>query len=98
MSKAETHNCICCNQEALSSILLALGHSGSQKNKTPRWYLPNQVVRNKSLDNIQEVWFCEKCMREVEDSVRARILYLQTENNILAPNPENINFKLVTDY
>lgn len=82
-----SNRCIGCGQEAKYSILLAAGpHAGS--NPTPRWYIPNQIVReDNDCPSINEVWFCHSCMRMIEDNLRATVLYLQVENGLVTPKP-----------
>ena len=89
--KSELHRCLGCGKEAKYSILLASGPHGSS-NPTPRWYIPNQAVReadqqHEGFPSATEVWFCHSCMRKIEDNFRATLLYLQTENNLITPNP-----------
>lgn len=64
--------CACCKNESTLSIQL-VEWSG-------RYYIPNQNVRNASTGDIKDIWFCKKCMRSIEDNLRATILYLQHEN------------------
>ena len=83
--------CICCNSEGKFSILLTEGTYGDQNIRMKRLYLPNQNVRESSdehPDLIKEVWFCHKCMRKVEDNLRATILYLKAENSLISIHEE----------
>ena len=70
--------CVCCNDNAEFSLLLVEGTHGDTSKKTPRYYLPNQNVREKN--NQSEVWFCRNCVRKLEDNFRATLQYLQSEN------------------
>lgn len=78
----DAHVCVACGATARFSILLA-SQSGDRSGAIPatRYYLPNQMVREAGAHN--EVWFCLDCMRALEDSFRATILYLQSENGLL---------------
>jgi len=72
--------CYTCGKDSHFSVLLArtLG----------RVYLPNQHVREEDEHQhpgYGEVNFCNNCMRTIEDSLRATILYIQKENNITPP-------------
>jgi len=72
--------CYTCGKNSNFSILLARTNG--------RIYLPNQAVRREAQDygdGYGEISFCKDCMRAIEDSLRATILYLQTENNITPP-------------
>jgi len=64
------NNCNGCFQEGIFSILLA----GNDDYR----YIPNQSVREHG--DIEEVWFCDTCMRRLEDSFRATLIYLRSEN------------------
>jgi hypothetical protein len=75
--------CICCKGKAIYSVLLAGGPHSDRRN-SPRWYLPNQSVREHPTDVMQEIWFCHPCMRAVEDNLRATIAYLQAEGGAVA--------------
>lgn len=72
------NKCLCCNNEGTSQILLAEG-SNDDVFEEPRWYIPNQTVREYGVEFIKEVWFCHPCMRAIEDSLRATIMYLERE-------------------
>jgi hypothetical protein len=51
-----------------------------------RYYIPNEGVREQmgtSMDVSKTVPFCGKCMRVVEDNMRATVMYLQAENGTL---------------
>lgn len=57
-----------------------------------RVYLPNQSVRDSTAPKhpgYGEVAFCSSCMRKIEDSLRATILYLQSENEFTPPTEED---------
>jgi hypothetical protein len=72
--------CLCCGSDGEYSIILGVAPEGDGRH---RYYIPNQSVRakiGKPKDVSQEIWFCPTCMRAVEDSMRATILYLQVEN------------------
>lgn len=43
-----------------------------------RIYLPNQICRELN-ENIETIWFCKRCMREIEDNLRATIAYRKSE-------------------
>jgi hypothetical protein len=80
--------CICCSKPGEHSITLAEGPQASRLLATPRYYLPNQHVRNPDfLDVAKEIHFCAQCMRHIEDTVRATILYLQAENDQVSIRP-----------
>jgi hypothetical protein len=44
-------------------------------NQDTRIYLPNQMVRGQGHPCLREIWFCARCMRAVEDALRATINY-----------------------
>lgn len=77
--------CVCCGKAAAYSIILAVGPNNAP-NKLPRFYLPNQHVRNPPVGPSpgEEVAFCQACMRTVEDNLRATMLYLQSEADRLS--------------
>ncbi len=80
--------CICCGKTGKYSIELAEGSQASRLLATPRYYLPNQHARNPKFPNvIEKIHFCTKCMRSIEDALRATILYLQAENGQLSIKP-----------
>jgi hypothetical protein len=80
--------CICCGKPSKYSINLAVGSQADRLVALPRYYLPNQHARNPEFPQvIEDVHFCEDCMRPVEDAVRATILYLQAENDQLSIKP-----------
>lgn len=80
--------CICCGKTAKYSIELAEGTQASRLLAIPRYYLPNQHARNPMFPSvIEKIHFCRKCMRSVEDALRATILYLQAEHNQLSIKP-----------
>ena len=68
-------NCVGCGSPGKFSIMLAVALNPDD---SIHYHLPNQIARNHHSD-IREVWFCKKCMRYVEDNLRASILYLQYE-------------------
>ena len=68
-SQEPKQSCHCCGGKAGYSILLA-GEAG-------HFYLPNQTFREHELGS--EVWFCQWCMRRLDDSFRATVLYLRSE-------------------
>ena len=79
-SPALKEKCYTCGNQANYTIMLAI--TGE------RVYLPNQAVRNAT--NLKhpgygEVAFCSSCMRKIEDSLRAAILYLKSENEATPP-------------
>ena len=65
--------CVCCRKSSKYSVLLAIDDV-----RPLRYYLPNQLVREDPADMI-EVPFCHKCMRAIEDNLRATIMYLSSE-------------------
>jgi len=80
--------CICCGQRSEYSIQLAVGTQANRLLAMPRYYLPNQHARNPEFPpTVDEINFCKKCMRSVEDSLRATILYLQAENEQISVKP-----------
>jgi hypothetical protein len=80
--------CICCSKPSQYSIVLAEGPQANRLLATPRYYLPNQHARNPSFPDVtKEIHFCAECMRRVEDAVRATILYLQAENDLISAKP-----------
>jgi hypothetical protein len=81
--------CTCCGKPSKYSIQLAMGTHAKRLVALPRYYLPNQHARDPKFPTvIEEIPFCKKCMRSVEDTLRATILYLQAEN-------DQISIKLV---
>lgn len=57
-----------------------------------RYYIPNRSNREtigSGMENSEEVPFCTDCMRKVEDGLRATILGLQMENQLLAIQPRD---------
>lgn len=77
--------CLCCKNEGVFSILLAEGIYADRDD--PRWYIPNQSVRELTdadnvSDIVKELWFCHPCMRMIEDNLRATIMYLQSEDGL----------------
>ena len=80
--------CICCEKPSKYSIQLAEGSQAKRLLATRRYYLPNQHARNPKFPAvIDEIHVCKKCMRAVEDSLPATILYLQSENDQLSIKP-----------
>lgn len=78
--------CKSCKKPAKYSILLSACFSDPNEEKNPRFYIPNQNVREEHTKKgglINEVWFCHDCMRILEDNFRATLLYLQVENELL---------------
>jgi hypothetical protein len=74
--------CFCCENPPTTSIILCLADKGTEHE---RIYIPNQGVRERfgtgdEPEYVGEVWFCSKCMRAIEDNLRATVLYLQSEN------------------
>jgi hypothetical protein len=80
--------CICCGKPSKYSIQLAEGTQAKRLLAIPRYYLPNQHARDPKFPTVtEEIHFCKKCMRAVEDALRATILYLQAENDQLSIRP-----------
>jgi hypothetical protein len=80
--------CICCGKPSKYSVQLAEGSQAKRLLAVPRYYLPNQHARNPKFPaTMEEIHFCKKCMRSVEDALRATILYLQAENDQLSIKP-----------
>jgi hypothetical protein len=80
--------CICCSKPSKFSIVLAEGSQAKRLLAMPRYYLPNQHARDSKFPDVKkEIHFCADCMRAVEDSVRATILYLQAENDQVSIKP-----------
>lgn len=71
--------CYACGAAGNYSVLLAQTHG--------RLHLPNQIVRGSVPPHpgYGEVTFCADCMRAVEDALRATVLYLQTEHQVVPP-------------
>lgn len=79
-SPALKKKCYTCGDQANFTIMLAITDR--------RIYLPNQAVRDSTSpkhSGYGEVAFCSSCMRKIEDSLRATILYLQSENEVTPP-------------
>lgn len=68
--------CKCCGDPGVYNILLAIGPGSDWISE--RLYLPNQDARLVG-EVLQEVWFCRRCMRIIEDNFRATVIYLQLE-------------------
>lgn len=78
--------CVCCGKEATLSVQLSEGLNRPPMMVT-RYYLATDKLRAQSQsmpDAVTEVAFCQPCLDRVEDSVRATILYLQTQNGVVA--------------
>ena len=73
-------SCVGCGEKGRYTIELAVGPDG--KNDDARYYIPNDFVRESSMDNVHLVPFCRDCMRQIEDNFRATIRYLQHENEV----------------
>jgi hypothetical protein len=71
-------DCVCCGKPGQFSIILAVGPNNV--GDKPRYYIPNQMVRQDTMADA-EVLFCHRCMRMIEDNLRATIMYLQSEGN-----------------
>lgn len=67
--------CYACGQGGNYSVVLS--RTGD------RLYLPNQIVRADDFPPVEEVVFCASCMRTIEDSLRATVLYLQSEHGLV---------------
>lgn len=50
-----------------------------------RIYIPNQMVRRGGHPDLQDIWFCQPCMRTIEDSLRATIQYQISEARVDIP-------------
>ena len=78
--------CFACAKQSEFNILLIVDEPEANSPKQiPRLYLPNEGARTTTLqgqEGPQPVSFCRSCMRKVEDSLRATILYLQSENGL----------------
>ena len=80
--------CICCGAPSKYSIQLAIGPHAKRLMALPRYYLPNQHARDPKFPSVvHEIHFGTNCMRSVEDSLRATILYLQAENDQVSIKP-----------
>lgn len=78
--------CVCCGKEATLSVQLSEGLNMPPVMVT-RYYLSTDRLREQSQsmpDAVTEVPFCQPCLERLEDSVRATILYLQTQNGVVA--------------
>ncbi len=78
--------CVCCGKKATLSVQLSEGLYMPPVMVT-RYYLSTDRLREQSQsmpDAVTEVPFCQPCLERVEDSVRATILYLQTQNGVVA--------------
>ena len=87
--------CICCGDEAERSVRL---FTGPQDPKGPlsaisRYYIPSQSAQGPR--DAEEAWFCRECMRQVEDNLRATILYIQAENSRVEIKPATVGTKRV---
>lgn len=87
----KTQFCEACGAEGRFSILLAAGeHGEGPLEKLTRWYIPNQSFRATDAttwSEPEEVWFCHPCMRKIEDNLRATIMSIQADNNLLKVEP-----------
>ncbi len=73
--------CYCCGGEGRFSILVAAAPDDDDESGE-RLYLPNQIARDPSEYGphvIEERWFCQSCMRFVEDTFRAAVKYRRAE-------------------
>lgn len=80
----EREKCECCESDARASISLV----EDTFIDPPRLYIPNKYTRKCAKDGtapnqIREVWFCDSCMRKIEDNLRATVTYLQDEHRRL---------------
>lgn len=73
--------CECCGKPGNFTIVVASGEH-SDELLGERIYLPNQHAR-KHKGVLRKMAFCKRCMRKVEDAVRAQVLYLRAENGKL---------------
>lgn len=81
-----SHRCVCCGKEATLSVQLSEGLNMPPVSVT-RYYLATDRLRkqSQSMPNaVVDVPFCQRCLDRVEDSLRATILYLQTQNRVVA--------------
>lgn len=63
--------CVCCKAPGDYSVLLA--------GEAWHYYLPNQGARkDPELAQVRPVWFCNGCMRVIEDTLRGVIAGLTT--------------------
>lgn len=84
--------CVGCGQPGRHSIMLAVGSQGDSNVKTDRYYLPNQSVRRLEGEGYprvtKEIPFCATCMRTIEYNMRATILSLQADHELLTIIPK----------
>lgn len=68
--------CYSCGNPGKYNIMLAV--TGD------RLYLPNQIVRESEPPHpgYGPHSFCQACMRAIEDSIRATVLYLKSESKL----------------
>jgi hypothetical protein len=86
--------CVCCGEPGKFSIILAVGPNNKPVD-IDRYYIPNENVREHigtGMDVSQVVPFCADCMRRVEDNLRATIIYIQSENDLLEIKPAKGDF------
>lgn len=80
--------CVCCGKPAKYSTHLAVGTQANRLVALPRYYVPNQHARDPNFPPVvEDIHFCAECMRRVEDSLRATILYLQAEHDQVSIKP-----------
>jgi hypothetical protein len=87
--------CVCCGKLSTYTIVLALGPQAAPA-KHRRYYIPNDSVRKEigtQFDVTEEVHFCPTCIRAVEDSMRATILYLQAESGLVTVSGDDYGAK-----
>lgn len=82
MTSPAPHACEGCREPGKYSILLASGPARDEA-APERVYLPNYHTR--AHGDAREHWFCATCMRALEDSFRATLLYLQAESGRVTP-------------
>jgi hypothetical protein len=75
--------CFACGRPAKFNILLVVDDASTP----PRIYLPNQNVRIEAPLQQNPVPFCPECLHQIEDNLRVTILNLQSEAQLLSPNP-----------
>lgn len=87
--------CVGCGEPGRFSVVLAIGPQGHADLHIPRYYIPNQNVRRAGDEGFprttEEVPFCEKCMRAIENNLRATILGIQADNDLLSVSHKNPN-------
>lgn len=83
LSACNLAHCLCCRELAAYSVLLANSGEGDDY-----YYLPNQftrAVQGTFQDDVRQVPFCRRCMRFLEDQLRATISSLK-DQSIKFPN------------